>query len=153
GRNRSLIRFFATTSKELMTRWYWWLDVWEYRMSKRLSKLAKRYAVGLQKYLAYEQEAVLQQAYDFGRQALALRVGILDLARIHLKSLEKSLWLMLTPHQRSRALKAAEAFFLQCLSPFEATHRGFRETNRQLQQLIKTLEKRNHELIGQISQR
>jgi signal transduction histidine kinase len=36
--------------------------------------------------------------------------------------------------------------FLESLSPFEATHRGFRETNQKLQQAVATLERRNQEL-------
>jgi signal transduction histidine kinase len=43
-------------------------------------------------------------------------------------------------------LKASHTFFLDSLSPFEVTHRGFRETNLKLQQLIAVLEKRNLQL-------
>jgi signal transduction histidine kinase len=43
-------------------------------------------------------------------------------------------------------LRAAEAFLLEALSPFEATHRGFREMNDRLQE-------RNRELEGEIKER
>jgi signal transduction histidine kinase len=45
-------------------------------------------------------------------------------------------------------LDTAEDFFLQTLAPFEATHRGFRETNSKLQRAIAALEKRNLELAA-----
>src|SRR5439155_632594 len=59
-----------------------------------------------------------------------------------------------------RTLRAAETFFMEALSPFEAAHRGFREANQKLHQLNAALERRNAELgamnrrlAGEISQR
>lgn len=117
-------------------------------MSSLLSNLGRRYAIALRKFLRDEQEAVLEQAYELGRQAIARGLGVLDMVRVHQQALEESLRPLLTKHKPERALKAAETFFLESLSPFEATHRGFRETNLRLQQLIATLEKRNFDLAS-----
>src|SRR5262249_41128198 len=44
------------------------------------------------------------------------------------------------------SLAALEVFFLESLSAFEVTHRGFRDANQRLQRLIQTLEERNTDL-------
>lgn len=115
-------------------------------MSNDLSKLARRYSTTLRKFTAREEEAVLAQAYGLGRQAIKGGFGVLDMARMHQASLDKLLRLPLPADQQGRAMSTAESFFLETLAPFEATHRGFRETNSKLQQAIATLEKRNGEL-------
>ena len=129
-------------------------------MSNALRRLEKRYAMALGKFLAREHEALLEQAYELGRVAIARGLGVLDMVRVHQQSLST-----LPPRaagllQESRTSKAAETFFLEALSPFEATHRGFRETNVKLQQLIAALEKRNldlavinRQLAGEIRER
>ncbi len=113
---------------------------------RTLRKLARRYAVNLRKYAAEEQEAVLEAAYELGRAALADGLGILDMARMHRESREKLLKSHAGGKKRERISKAAAMFFLQALSPFEATHRGFYETNTELQ-------KRNRELEAEITER
>ena len=107
--------------------------------------LAQRYAATLRKFTAGRQESALEQAHELGRAAIAHGLGVLDMARLHQAALAN---LLRAPAatQPARALSTAETFFLEALSPFEATHRGFRETNASLQDLIATLEKRNDEL-------
>jgi signal transduction histidine kinase len=114
-------------------------------MNSHLRRLARRYVASLREYLADEQEAVLEQAYELGRVAIARGLGVLDLVRVHQQALETLVWPALHGHQKLD-LRAAETFFLEVLSPFEAAHRGFRETNIKLRQLIATHEKRNVEL-------
>jgi len=109
-------------------------------MSNRLSPLERRYAVTLRRFLADEQEALLEQAYVLGRTAIAKGAGVLDMVRIHQLALRKVL------PAKSDVSHAAETFFYESLSPFEATHRGFRETNLKLRELVDTLEKRNLDL-------
>jgi signal transduction histidine kinase len=115
-------------------------------MNNHLRRLTRHYASALRKYLADEQEAVLAEAYDLGRLAIARGLGVLDMARVHQQAIEVSAWPVVMSTGRNSALKAAHTFFLESLSPFEVTHRGFRETNVRLQQLIATLEKRNLDL-------
>ena len=129
-------------------------------MSESTRHLEKRYAAALRKFLTHEHEALLAQAYELGRKAIARGWGVLDMVRVHQQSLQTLPPLAVEKRKGSRASRAAETFFLEALSPFEATHRGFRETNVKLQQLIATLEKRNldlavinRQLAGEIRQR
>jgi signal transduction histidine kinase len=110
------------------------------KANKNLPRLARRYAATLRKYLANEQEAVLEQAYELGRAAIAGKFGVLDMARVHLEAREKILRLDIGGKNCKRISKHAGTFFLQTLSPFEATHRGFGETNLQLQKRNRALE-------------
>src|ERR1051325_3340771 len=129
-----------------MTRWCSWPGISAGAMNKFRSILARRYAAALQRYWANEQEAVLEEAYELGRSAVARGLGVLDMARSHQQALARALVPPLRPENPAGSLRAAETFFLESLSPFEVTHRGFRETNLKLQQLIKTLKRRNLEL-------
>ena len=115
-------------------------------MNKQRQSLARRYAVTLKRYLKNQNETVLEQAYALGRWAAARRFGVLEMARVHQQAAAPLLASVARPAQRRQALQAAETFFLESLSPFEVTHRGFRETNRKLQLLIATLQKRNLDL-------
>jgi signal transduction histidine kinase len=112
--------------------------------------LARRYASILCRYLANGEEAVLEEAYALGRWAVAHGLGILKVARVHHQVLEKCWHDLGPPQAQSEAsrFRAAETFLLEALSPFEITHRGFRETNQSLKRLIRTLEKRNVELAA-----
>lgn len=107
-----------------------------------LTRFSKRYLMALQNYLLHPEEVFLQLAYELGRQAVAEGIGILNLFRIHTAAAKRS--------ARGDAAKAdaAEAFFMEAISPFEATHRGFRETNSRLAELNATLAKRNNELAA-----
>jgi len=104
------------------------------------------YVTALRSYLAGGGEAILHQAYDLARQAMAEGCGVLDLARIHHQALVTVVQPALGASGKSRTLKKAEVFLLEILSPFEATHRAFRETNLKLHELIQTLEQRHAEL-------
>ena len=88
--------------------------------------------------LTREHEALLEQAYEMGRDAIAGGFGVLDIACIHQQAL--------SGFCKNGVAEKADTFFGEALSPFEVTHRGFREANARLQQLIEALEKRNAEL-------
>lgn len=106
------------------------------------SRFSKRYVMALQNYLLHPEEVFLQLAYELGRQAVAEGIGILNLFRIHSSGTRR-----LTRDHPEKAA-TAEAFFMEAISPFEATHRGFRETNARLSELNATLAKRNNELAA-----
>jgi signal transduction histidine kinase len=115
-------------------------------MSNSTHKLARCYAATLRKYLANQQEAVLAEAYELGRMAVAQGSGVLDVARTHQEALGKLLQSPGGARGDGQVLRAAETFLLESLSPFEATHRGFCEMNVKLQE-------RNRELEAEISER
>jgi signal transduction histidine kinase len=107
--------------------------------------LAKRYAAALRRYAEEEQESVLAEAYELGREAVTARIGVLDIACVHQQAFRSLLPAKRQDHD-SRVRRSADAFFLELLSPFELAHRGFRETSVRLQQMISALEARNREL-------
>ena len=100
---------------------------------QKLRRLSRLYVSALGKYcLPSDREAVLEEAYELGRAAIAAGFGILDMARVHLEVREKLLRADVDGKNRVLITRLAGAFFLQTLSPFEATHRGFSETNAEL---------------------
>jgi signal transduction histidine kinase len=110
--------------------------------SDRFARFSKRYLMALQNYLLHPEEVFLQLAYDLGRQAVAEGIGLLNVLRIHSGAAER------TGASETEKRAAAETFLMEALSPFEATHRGFRETNDKLAELNATLAKRNNELAA-----
>jgi PAS domain S-box-containing protein len=113
-------------------------------MNDELPKTTRRYAATLRKYLRDGREAGLARAYELGRMAVGLGLGVLDMARVHQAAVESLP--PLTPG--TGPARAATTFFLEALSPFEATHRGFCETSARLRHAIAALEKRNLDLAG-----
>lgn len=117
-------------------------------MDNRVRKLSRRYTAALSRYLAGQREVLLQDAYELGREAIVRGLGVLDMARVHQQALASCLSAALCAGAEARMIHAAEAFFMETLSPFEVEHRGFREANLQLRQLNEALGQRNVELAG-----
>jgi C4-dicarboxylate-specific signal transduction histidine kinase len=115
-------------------------------MKKNEQKVAQRYATILRHYVTAEQEADLEAAYDVGREAIAGGLGVLDMARVHLEAGERLLRSRIDWRSQARISRLAGTFYLQSLSPFEATVRGFNGTNAELA-------KRNRELEAEIAER
>src|SRR6185369_853428 len=84
-------------------------------MSSPLRRLSRQYAAAFLRYLAEEQEAILQEAYELGREAIARGLGVMDMARVHQWALTSCL-ASAPGEMRSCALNAAESFFLETLS-------------------------------------
>lgn len=112
-------------------------------MKDTLPELAEQYVSALQDYLAGGGEVVLQRAYELGRQALAGGLGVLEMAVLQHEALATVLQRTPTVEEGARIVKAAANVFAQSLSPFEMTHRGFREANAAL----KASEERYRELF------
>lgn len=87
------------------------------------------YRVALQRHLTSGDESGLQQAYELGRRACTAGLGVLDLARAH-----QEVWAELAGPSIAHNGASADEFLLEALSPFEATHRGFRRAHDELQQ-------------------
>jgi len=115
-------------------------------MNDQVRRLSRPYTARLRAYLMREQEQILEQAYKLGRKVMARGMGVLEMARIHHGALAACLLAWGSGKEKQRWLKAAETFFMEALSPFEATHRGFRDANLRLHQLNRELEHRNAEL-------
>ncbi|MCL5291602.1 MAG: SpoIIE family protein phosphatase [Actinobacteria bacterium] len=119
-------------------------------MSNRTPKLLEEYKSALQDYLSGSEEASLQRVYEIGRKAIAGGLGVLDMAAIHREALATLLFL--TPEESTRIVEAASVLLSESLSPFEMTHRGFREANAELRRLAETLEQRVEERTEELRQ-
>ncbi len=126
-------------------------------MPETMDKLEDQYAAALQDSIPRMGESALQQAYELGRRALAEGLGVLDMAAMYHKALAAALSRASTPEEKTLMLRAGANFFVESLSPFEMTHRGFRETNTALRRLNQTLEEESkriahalHDEAGQL---
>ena len=105
-----------------------------------MEKLEDQYTAALRDSIAGMGESSLQQAYELGRRALADGLGVLDMAAMYHKALAAVLPRDSTPEETALMLEAGASFFAESLSPFEMTHRGFRDSNIALRHLNQTLE-------------
>ena len=96
------------------------------------SRLTEEYGAALRDYLGGSGEAALERAYELGRRALAEGLGALDMARLHHKVLKASMPPLTLAGPVRAVVTAAEKLFAESLTPYEMTHRGFREANAAL---------------------
>jgi signal transduction histidine kinase/CheY-like chemotaxis protein len=101
-------------------------------------ELTEAYAAALQEDLAEPQEANLMRAYELGRRALTLGLGVAELGIVHAQALAAAD----TPEARARLTRRAAEFLRETMAPFEMMLRGYREANALLQRLNTTLEQR-----------
>jgi signal transduction histidine kinase len=80
----------------------------------------------------------LVRGYEIGRRALAAGCGVLDMAAMHHRALAGAV-----STNVPQLLARAHEFFAESLSPFEMTHRGFREANAALLRSNDELERKN----------
>jgi two-component system, NarL family, sensor histidine kinase UhpB len=99
------------------------------------------YAANLREYMDGAGEAALKSAYEMAREAMAEGVGVLEMAAIHHEAMARVIPDARGAVARSQRILAAETFFVESLSPFEMTHRAFRESNAALRLLNERLEK------------
>jgi serine phosphatase RsbU (regulator of sigma subunit) len=88
-------------------------------------ELAAAYADAFAAYLADRGERELGAAYDIGRQAVAARLSVLDLAEAHHAAVRRALGDGGGPPEDT--LQAGADFLRESLSIFESVHRGYRE--------------------------
>jgi signal transduction histidine kinase len=117
-------------------------------METKLTGLSRRYQAALRKRLGQGTRASPRSAYRFGRQALAIGLETLDLAKIH----EQALIALASPSSsrptRDGMIKRAQAFFTEAVTPIERTHRSTMEANVRLSQLNERLHRRTTELAA-----
>ena len=114
--------------------------------------LSRRYQAGLQQYLRLGPGSDLEPAWELGRQAMALGLETLDIARIH----EIALVTQVLPHESSNSRNSlmgrAGLFFAEVITPIEQTHRGAREANTHLNHIVKMLSQRTAELADSVAE-
>ena len=115
-------------------------DAVENRKNDLPRALAEPYLKGLQDFLSGSGEDALGRAYEFGRDALADGHSILEILDLHHSTLQKLLENAHYPGGVAAVLQGAGAFLAEVLSPYEMTHRGFREAVSALRHLNEILE-------------
>jgi signal transduction histidine kinase len=109
---------------------------------KRKKILSRRYASALQKYLKEGPPANLRPALGLGRQAVAIGLETLDMARIH----EGALSILGTAGSNKGLAKRAEVFFAEAVIPIENTHHEAMKANAQMHEVNQTLHRRTADL-------
>ena len=109
-------------------------------MAARVERFAERYGAGLRAFLDAPGEAGRSRAYELGRAALAEGLGVLDLAAAHHAALRRMRAGGGRRASPPATIDAAGDFFVECLSPFEMSHRGAREGARAWRRLNEALE-------------
>src|SRR2546426_6877411 len=103
-------------------------------------QLSEEYSNALQAYLVKGDEEALSKAYELGRRALAGNMGVLEMTTVQGQALLSMMSRFDIAEEGVRALKAAESFRVEALTPFEMTHRGFQEANVALHKMNERLE-------------
>jgi signal transduction histidine kinase len=112
-------------------------------MKQNSAGLLKRYVMALRKHLQPGPRTSLQSALKLGRQAVAVGLGTLELARIH----GKALTALKLSKSRKELTKRAEIFFIQVISPIAERYRAA-ENKNELNRLKETLSRRTTELAA-----
>jgi signal transduction histidine kinase len=107
-------------------------------MKQNLIGVSQRYVTALRKHLKAGPCARLQPALGLGRQAAALGLETLELARIH----ERARAALELSNGKSELVKRAEIFLTEALLPIGETHRAARQTKIDLNRLNQTLSRR-----------
>ena len=100
----------------------------------------ERYLKELQDYLYGGGEDALGRGYEFGRAALTDGHSILEILHLHHIAMRRVLENPLYMESVAVVLRAGGAFLAETLSPYEMTHRGFREAVSTLRHLNEMLE-------------
>jgi serine phosphatase RsbU (regulator of sigma subunit) len=95
-------------------------------MTANLDAFRSAYMRAFRSYLGGGGETGLESAYELGREAVTGELSLLELARIHHDVLADSL-ARAPADELARIAGAGTDFFLESLSTFEMTQRGFRE--------------------------
>jgi len=111
-------------------------------MKKKINSLSQRYLTALEKHLKQGPQSGLQPALRMGREAVALGLETLDLARIH----EQALAALELSNVKNGFTKLAGIFFTEANTLIEETHLAARQTNVRLGKLMTKLGERTEEL-------
>ena len=113
-------------------------------MKQNLSRLSRRYAGALRKYLRQGSRATVHPARGLGVQAVKLGLETLDVAKIH----EATLATLEAASSRDGVIERAEIFFTEAVSPIEKTHHAARKARADLSQVNKALDRRALDLAA-----
>lgn len=109
-------------------------------MNEVEQQLAPLYQHALQECLNGAGEAALRRAYDLGRSAVGEGLGILDMVAVYDQATQTMLQKAGIDTAIIEKISIMHSFLMESLSPFEITHRSFRESNAALHRLNEMLE-------------
>ena len=113
-------------------------------MKQKLIRLSQRYVAGLRAHLNEGPRANLLSALKLGRQAVALGVETLQLARIH----ERAITTLDLAARKDGIVKRSEIFFNEAITPIVETHRAALKSKTDLSLLNQILDRRTAELAA-----
>ncbi len=113
-------------------------------MKLKLSGFSQKYVTALRQHLVAGHGASTQPALRLGRQAVALKLETLDLARIH----ERAVASLESSKKRDGFVRRAEVFFTEALTPIVETHRAARRNKMDLKRVTRTLKRRTLKLAN-----
>ncbi len=124
--------FRAATSNSLCT------------MKHNVILLSEQYRDALQKHLSPDASTSLSAALVLGRQAVALKLETLELARIH----EQALATLKPLQNKNVATQRAEDFFNKANTPIVEMHAVMQQSKVKVNRLEETLDQRTEELAA-----
>ena len=119
-------------------------------MKDKRIELSRYYHAALQTYLRGGPGASMEAARELGRSAITEGLETLDMARIHEIALIPLLLPVYSSQTSNGLIGRAGLFFAEAITPIELTHRGAREANVHLQQVVKALSQRTLELADSV---
>jgi signal transduction histidine kinase len=113
-------------------------------MKRKLSALSGRYLTALRAHLKQHRPASLEPARKLGREAVAIGLETLDVARIH----EQAVAALEASGSRDGIIGRTGIFFTEAITPIERTHRAAVKAGVRLNRLNKTLAQRTMNLAA-----
>jgi signal transduction histidine kinase len=113
-------------------------------MKRKLTALSQRYVAALKKHLSQGPRVGVRSAHGLGRQAVAIGLETLDMAKIH----EGALATLEASSSSDGIIERAEFFFKEAVTPIEKIHRAALEGSARLSQLNKALGRRAVDLAA-----
>jgi len=113
-------------------------------MKRKLTALSQQYVTALKKHLGQGPRAGFRSAHGLGRQAVAIGLETLDMAKIHqgaLVTLEAS-------SSRNGIIERAEFFFKEAITPIEKIHHAAIKDGARLSRLDEALVRRTLDLAA-----
>ncbi|MBI3561139.1 MAG: ATP-binding protein [Gammaproteobacteria bacterium] len=102
--------------------------------------LEEAYIQALREHLAGGGEVSLRHGYELGRRALVEGLGVLAMVNVYANAVQTLLRSGDGGSNNLNQIVRGHAFLIESLSPFEITHRSFREANAVLHRLNETIE-------------
>jgi signal transduction histidine kinase len=116
------------------------------------TELSLLYQSALQNHLKQGAGADLEPARELGRHAMSIGLETLDMARIHEIALVSLVLPTYSASTNNSLMGRAGLFFAEAITPIEQTHRGAREANTHLNQIVKALSQRTLELAASVEE-